>query len=58
MNLSNSSNYFHIKNLFSIYFLWFSSSLDWASNTVKRRGSGEKEYKTQAITGLDRGLIL
>jgi hypothetical protein len=36
MNLLSSSNYFHIKNPFSICFLWFSSSLDWVRYNRER----------------------
>jgi hypothetical protein len=38
MNLSSSSNYFHIKNPFSNSFIQFKWALDWASIIVKRGG--------------------
>jgi hypothetical protein len=38
MNLSSSSNCFHIKNLFSIHLFNFKLDLDWASFSVKHRG--------------------
>jgi hypothetical protein len=47
MNLSSSSNYFHIKNPFSICFLSFSSSLDWARYYRERQGARGKTSKTQ-----------
>jgi hypothetical protein len=46
-----------IKNQFPYLILYFYFPLDCASFSVKHRGSGEKESKTQAITELDRGLI-
>jgi hypothetical protein len=42
MNLSSFSNYFHIKNLFSISFIQIKWVLDWASFTRKVRGPGAK----------------
>jgi hypothetical protein len=38
MNYLSSSNYFHIKNLFSILFIQFKRVLDWAS--IKQKGQG------------------
>jgi hypothetical protein len=38
MDLSNSSDCFHIKNPFSISFNQFKPVLNWASNTEKPRG--------------------
>jgi hypothetical protein len=40
MNLLSSSSYFHNKNPFSISFIPFKQSLDWASINGKRRGPG------------------
>jgi hypothetical protein len=54
----NSSTYFYIKNLFSIYFPGFPNLLDWASNTVKRRGLELKILKTLPNPGLDHELFL
>jgi hypothetical protein len=42
MNYVSSINYFPIKNLFSISFIPFKRSLDWASISVKHRGLGVK----------------
>ena len=42
MNYLSSSNYFHIKNLFSILFIQFKRSLDWASFTGKHRVLGAR----------------
>jgi hypothetical protein len=47
MNLSSSSNYFHIKNLFSNLFIQFQTALDWASITKDSRGLGVSLPKTQ-----------
>jgi hypothetical protein len=58
MIYTNSSTYFYIKNLFSIYFLWFSSFLDWASISGKHRGSGTNDPKTQTTHAVDCGLVL
>jgi hypothetical protein len=40
MNLLSSSNYFHIKNPFSISFIQIKWVLDWASISIKHRGLG------------------
>jgi hypothetical protein len=48
MNLSSSSNYFHIKNPFINYFLWFYKVLDWASISVKHRGLGVRIQRPSA----------
>jgi hypothetical protein len=42
INLLSSSSYFHNKNPFSISFIRFKLSLDWASINGKRRGLGVK----------------
>jgi hypothetical protein len=38
MNLSSSSNYFHIKNPFSNSFIQFKIALDWALIIEKYKG--------------------
>jgi hypothetical protein len=48
MNLSSSSNYFHIKKPFINYFLWFYKVLDWASISVKHRGYSTTNHETQS----------
>jgi hypothetical protein len=58
MNLSSSSNYFHIKNPFSISFIKIVWVLDWASITENSRGLGASVSKTQRVTGVDGGLFL
>jgi hypothetical protein len=58
MIYTNSSTYFYIKNLFSIYFLGFSNLLGWASNTREGRVSGARICKTQRIVPVDVGFIL
>jgi hypothetical protein len=47
MNLLSSSNYFHIKNPFSISFIQIKWVLDWASISRKCRGLWVKSSKTQ-----------
>jgi len=47
MNYLSSSNYFHIKNPFSILFIQFKRVLDWASIAGKSRGLGANKPKTQ-----------
>jgi hypothetical protein len=47
MNYLSSSNYFHIKNLFSILFIQLKRVLDWASIIRKVRGLGVRIPKTQ-----------
>jgi hypothetical protein len=56
MNLSSSSNYFHIKNPFINYFLWFYKVLDWAQYFLKGQGLTRNFPKTQRIVTTDRGL--
>jgi hypothetical protein len=53
-NKQVSSNYLYIKNLFLFYFLWFSSSLDWARYNRERQGARGKISKTQG-TGPEDG---
>jgi hypothetical protein len=48
MNYLSSSNYFCIKNLFSILFIQFKRVLDWASNSEKPRGHGVKLQRHSA----------
>ena len=48
MNLLSSSSYFHIKNPFSISFIPFKQSLDWASISVKHRGLGVRFHRHRA----------
>ena len=57
MNYLSSSNYFHIKNLFSIIFIQFKCSLDWASIPEKPRGLGVRIPKAQTTPAQDGGLI-
>jgi hypothetical protein len=57
MNYTSFWNFFCIKNQFPYLIFYFYFPLDCASFSVKYMGSGEKESKTQAITGLDRGLV-
>jgi hypothetical protein len=45
MNLLSSSNYFHIKNPFSISFIRIKRVLDWASYLEKPRGHGVKSLR-------------
>jgi hypothetical protein len=57
MNLSSSSNYFHIKNPFSISFIQIKWVLDWASLTENSRGLGVSVSKTQGTIPVDGGLF-
>jgi hypothetical protein len=57
MNLSSSSNYFHIKNPISISFIQFKRSLYWASNPDKPRGYSTTNPETQSTIALDGGLF-
>ena len=58
MNLSSSSNYFHIKNPFINYFLWFYKVLDWASISVKHRGLGVSRPRHREQWKWDGGFII
>ena len=58
MNLLSSSSYFHNKNPFSISFIPFKQSLDWALIPRKVRGLGDKIPKTQRTVTMDGGFIL
>jgi hypothetical protein len=58
MNLLSSSNYFHIKNPFSISFIQTKWSLDWASFSRKCRGLGDKIPKTQNTMQCTAGWFL
>jgi hypothetical protein len=58
MNLSSSSNYFHIKNPFSISFIQFKRSLDWAHHLQKVQGSQGNFPKTQRTTHTGRRVYL
>ena len=57
MNYLSSSNYFHIKNLFSILFIQFKRVLDWASIRQKHRGVRRKIPETQFTVTEDGGLF-
>jgi hypothetical protein len=57
MNYLSSSNYFHIKNLFSILFIQFKCSLDWASIPEKPRGLGVSRPRHREQLNGDGGLI-
>ena len=57
MNLSSFSNYFHIKNPFSISFIQIKWVLDWASISGKCRGFWRKNPETQGTGSLDGGFI-
>jgi hypothetical protein len=56
MIYTNSSTYFYIKNLFSVYFLGFPNLLDWASISEENRGPGANVTKTQADNKVVCGL--
>jgi hypothetical protein len=58
MNLSSSSNYFHIKNLFSNLFIQFQTALDWASFSRKIRGYGAIFSRLSAQWPTTGGLLL
>ena len=47
MNYLSSSNYFHIKNPFSILFIQFKRVLDWASIIRKPQGVQRKKPETR-----------
>jgi hypothetical protein len=57
MDLTNSSNYFHIKMDF--YFIFPGFSISWTGRIIYRecRGSGVKLPKTQSHPAVDCGLI-
>jgi hypothetical protein len=57
-NKQVSINYLYIKNLFLFYFLRFSSCLDWASISGKRRGLVVRISKTQSAPQMDDELNL
>jgi hypothetical protein len=57
MNLLSSSNYFHIKNPFSISFIQIKWVLDWASIPGKSRGYSTTNPETQSTASVDGGLI-
>ena len=58
MNLLSSSSYFHNKNPFSISFISFKQSLDWATISENSRGPAAKDPKTQNTMQKDGGSIL
>ena len=57
MNYLSSSNYFHIKNPFSILFIQFKRVLDWASIIRKVRGLGARIPRHSVQYPQDGGLI-
>jgi hypothetical protein len=57
MNYLSSSNYFHIKNLFSILFIQFKRVLDWASIIRKVRGLGARIPRHIEPRGWTAGLF-
>jgi hypothetical protein len=57
MNLSSSSNYFHIKNLIFNLFIQFQTALDWASIIEDRRGLGVKFLRHREQLNRTAGLI-
>jgi hypothetical protein len=48
INLLSSSSYFHNKNPFSISFISFKQSLDWASISDNNRGLGVNISEAQS----------
>ena len=57
MNLLSSSNYFHIKNPFSISFIRIKRVLDWAPFSAKYRGLGVSISRHREQLRMDGGLI-
>jgi hypothetical protein len=57
MDLTNSSNYFYLKNEFLSHFPWIFYLLDSAHNIYRVQGSGVKIPKTQSAPVKDGGLI-
>jgi hypothetical protein len=57
MNYLSSSNYFHIKNPFSILFIQFKRVLDWASITENRRGFSARNPRHGEQCPRDGGFI-
>jgi hypothetical protein len=57
MNLSSSSNYFHITNLFSNLFIQFNKDTRLGVKFIKGQGPRDKKPETQSTVTMDSGLF-